>query len=53
MKPKSAYCLMRIASRSGLGASLKIASTSDTLRATSMASTGFEMPRTGREAFEK
>ena len=53
MNPKSAYCLMRIASRSALGESPNIASTSWTLRATSIASTGLVMPRTGREPLEK
>src|SRR5580692_6934790 len=52
MNPKSQYCLMRITSRSGLGESLKTASTSATLRTTSIARIGLEMPRTGREALE-
>jgi len=37
----------------GAGESLNIASTSAMLRATSIASTGLEIPRTGREPFEK
>src|SRR5579885_2449550 len=52
MNPKSRYCLMRIASRSGLGASPRIASTSPMFLATWSARPESGMPRGGIDAFE-
>src|ERR1700733_14506411 len=53
MNPRSMYCLIRMTSRSGLGASPRMKSTSSRLRTTSRAILGSEIPRGGREAFVK
>src|SRR5579863_3478065 len=53
MNPKSIYCLIRITSRSGLGASPRIRSTSPRLCATWRAIPESEMPRGGRDALVK
>src|ERR1700722_8092006 len=53
IKPTSTYCLIRITSRSGLGASPRMRSTSPRLRATSSAMAGSVIPRGGRGAVVK